>query len=105
VCANEWSPSDGSVVSLDHGCGAHSEASPQVQAAAVDQPILDELGDIEFDVDSAPAIEGLFAEEVVVEDVVVEDVSADDLAADDLAADERAADDTAAAPVEDAPQP
>ena len=25
VCANEWSPSDGSVVSLDHGCGAHSE--------------------------------------------------------------------------------
>ena len=115
VCANEWSPSDGSVVSLDHGCGAHSEASPQVQAAAVDQPILDELGDIEFDVDSAPAIEGLFAEdvvvedvvveEVVVEDVVVEDVSADDLAADDWAADERAADDTAAAPVEDAPQP
>ena len=25
VCANEWSPSDGQVVSLDHGCGAHSE--------------------------------------------------------------------------------
>src|SRR5687768_18109890 len=25
VCANEWSPSDGRVVSLDHGCGAHSE--------------------------------------------------------------------------------
>jgi hypothetical protein len=25
VCANEWSPSDGKVVSLDHGCGAHSE--------------------------------------------------------------------------------
>ena len=25
VCANEWSPSDGPVVSLDHGCGAHSE--------------------------------------------------------------------------------
>lgn len=25
VCANEWSPSDGSVVSMDHGCGAHSE--------------------------------------------------------------------------------
>jgi Protein of unknown function (DUF3027) len=26
VCANEWSPSDARVVSLDHGCGAHSEA-------------------------------------------------------------------------------
>ena len=25
VCANEWSADDGSVVSLDHGCGAHSE--------------------------------------------------------------------------------
>ena len=25
VCANEWATDDGSVVSLDHGCGAHSE--------------------------------------------------------------------------------
>lgn len=25
VCANAWSPSDAHVVSLDHGCGAHSE--------------------------------------------------------------------------------
>jgi hypothetical protein len=25
VCANAWSPDDGRVVSLDHGCGAHSE--------------------------------------------------------------------------------
>lgn len=25
VCANEWSTDDGKVVSLDHGCGAHSE--------------------------------------------------------------------------------
>lgn len=25
VCANQWSPRDGSVVSYDHGCGAHSE--------------------------------------------------------------------------------
>jgi len=27
VCANEYSPSDGRVVSVDHGCGAHSEAA------------------------------------------------------------------------------
>lgn len=26
VCTNAWSPSDGQVVSYDHGCGAHSEA-------------------------------------------------------------------------------
>ncbi|WP_080462829.1 DUF3027 domain-containing protein [Actinomyces gaoshouyii] len=25
ICANEWAPDDGAVVSLDHGCGAHSE--------------------------------------------------------------------------------
>jgi hypothetical protein len=25
VCGNEWSPDDGQVVSMDHGCGAHSE--------------------------------------------------------------------------------
>lgn len=25
VCTNEWSPDDGKVVSMDHGCGAHSE--------------------------------------------------------------------------------
>ncbi len=28
VCSNLLSPADGRVVSLDHGCGAHSEASP-----------------------------------------------------------------------------
>ena len=28
VCANAFSPADGSVVSLDHGCGAHSETAP-----------------------------------------------------------------------------
>lgn len=44
VCANEWSPSDGRVVSLDHGCGAHSEVDidrpgPEVLPA----PIVDEF--------------------------------------------------------------
>lgn len=42
VCANELSPSDGQVVSYDHGCGAHSEAAalPAVPIAA---PVVDEL--------------------------------------------------------------
>jgi Protein of unknown function (DUF3027) len=44
VCGNAWSPSDGHVVSLDHGCGAHSdvraEQSPNQQAAA---PVHDTL--------------------------------------------------------------
>lgn len=44
VCANEWSPSDGQVVSLDHGCGAHSEvdvARPEPEVIA--PPIIDDF--------------------------------------------------------------
>ncbi|WP_370894567.1 DUF3027 domain-containing protein [Janibacter sp. GXQ6167] len=44
VCASEWSPSDGTVVSLDHGCGAHSEvdvATPEPEKIL--PPILDEM--------------------------------------------------------------
>jgi hypothetical protein len=45
VCANEWSPSDGQVVSLDHGCGAHSETDAQVpEPEPLPEPILDEHG-------------------------------------------------------------
>ncbi len=44
VCANEWSPSDGTVVSVDHGCGAHSEVDVAVpKSEKVDPPVLDEL--------------------------------------------------------------
>ena len=44
VCANGWSPSDGQVVSLDHGCGAHSETDvPADDAAAHGRPIVDEF--------------------------------------------------------------
>ena len=28
VCANKWSPDDGRLVSVDHGCGEHSEIEP-----------------------------------------------------------------------------
>jgi hypothetical protein len=44
VCANAWSPSDGQVVTLDHGCGAHSESDvPADDAAAHGRPIVDEF--------------------------------------------------------------
>ena len=43
VCFSEWSPSDGSVVSRDHGCGAHSELDiPEPEPEQVTDPILDE---------------------------------------------------------------
>jgi hypothetical protein len=44
VCANEHSPSDGHVVSLDHGCGAHSETGQVPSLAAAPPPVLDEVG-------------------------------------------------------------
>lgn len=31
ACTNEWSPSDGTVVSVDHGCGAHSQTDVEHQ--------------------------------------------------------------------------
>ncbi len=44
VCANAWSPSDGSVVSLDHGCGAHSESDVRPQERdRRPKPIVDDL--------------------------------------------------------------
>jgi hypothetical protein len=45
VCANEWSPSDGRVVSVDHGCGAHSETDVErIEPQPLPEPILDETG-------------------------------------------------------------
>src|SRR4051794_37830218 len=45
VCANEWSPDDGQVVSTHHGCGAHSETDvEQPQAEVLPDLILDEIG-------------------------------------------------------------
>jgi len=49
VCANAWSPSDARVVSLDHGCGAHSEAvmlpseGPPAGRTVLDELTLDVL--------------------------------------------------------------
>jgi hypothetical protein len=51
VCANEYAPDDGRVVSLDHGCGAHSEAPEG--ASGVVQPVIDELG---YDLVDTPGV-------------------------------------------------
>ena len=46
ACANEFAPDDGKVVSVDHGCGAHSDGEVQAAVPAVDAaaPTVDELG-------------------------------------------------------------
>lgn len=43
VCASEWSPSDGRVVTLNHGCGAHSETDvPTPRPEPIGTPIVDD---------------------------------------------------------------
>lgn len=44
VCANEYAPDDGRVVSLDHGCGAHSEAVTARGGLGAITPVIDEVG-------------------------------------------------------------
>lgn len=53
VCANEYAPDDGKVVSLDHGCGAHSEAATPAGPFAAIAPVIDELG---YDLVDMPGI-------------------------------------------------
>ncbi len=44
ICANEFSPADGRVVSLGYGCGGHSEAAVMPRTPQPPPPVLDELG-------------------------------------------------------------
>ncbi len=44
ACANEYAPDDGRVVSLDHGCGAHSEAVFAWAGTGAVAPVIDEVG-------------------------------------------------------------
>nr|WP_202455339.1 DUF3027 domain-containing protein [Streptomyces sp. SID8367] len=42
VCANEFSPADGRVVSLSYGCGGHSEAAVMPKPPRRAEPVIDE---------------------------------------------------------------
>jgi hypothetical protein len=61
VCSNAYAPEDGRVVSVDHGCGAHSEAVGHPGAEPVMPPIIDEMG---YDLVDQP---GVSVEETVFE--------------------------------------
>ncbi|MCL1900468.1 MAG: DUF3027 domain-containing protein [Promicromonosporaceae bacterium] len=45
ACANEWAPDDGLVVSVDHGCGAHSESdvAPMASLWPNEETLIDEF--------------------------------------------------------------
>jgi len=71
VCANEYAPDDGRVVSLDHGCGAHSEVSTTPAALSErPEPLVDE---IRFD---------LFTDELAPPDLPAESVPEAEIAAE-----------------------
>jgi hypothetical protein len=61
VCANEYAPDDGRVVSVDHGCGAHSEGVTATAEGRPLRPVIDELG---YDLVDMP---GVSVEETVFE--------------------------------------
>ncbi|MEU3751747.1 DUF3027 domain-containing protein [Streptomyces olivoreticuli] len=42
ICANEFGPADGHVVSLAYGCGGHSEAAVMPKAPRPSLPVIDE---------------------------------------------------------------
>lgn len=54
VCANALSPSDGHIVSMDHGCGGHSETVVETGVVPVSELVIDELGHIEIDRNDLP---------------------------------------------------
>lgn len=69
ICANEWAEDDGRVVSLDHGCGAHSETDLPDQGpdwpvtpSRLDERALEPLG-----TDGSSIREGRSQEELVAE--------------------------------------
>lgn len=51
ACANEYSPSDGEVVTVDHGCGAHSDVVEPSRGVELPRPVWDTItiDDLLFD--------------------------------------------------------
>ncbi|WP_329411178.1 DUF3027 domain-containing protein [Streptomyces sp. NBC_00704] len=54
VCANEFSPADGRVVSLAYGCGGHSEAAVMPKTPRPAPPVIDETRVDPFPLRPAP---------------------------------------------------
>lgn len=101
VCSNEWSPDDGRVVSLDHGCGAHSETDTEPHAsdwpessAAIDDLDI-ELVSLAAQATAVPA-EDAAADDISVDEVPVDEVPVDEAPVDDVPTDAVPTDDTSA---------
>ena len=87
VCANEWAADDGSVVSLDHGCGAHSETDlpdqgPEwpINPSRVDDHLMVPLSTNGLDLREGRSIAELAAEQTDDVDGETDDAPAEDAA-------------------------
>ncbi|MGV9311713.1 DUF3027 domain-containing protein [Streptomyces sp. NPDC003691] len=54
ICANEFSPADGRIVSLSYGCGGHSEAAVMPKPPQPAPPVLDSLAPDAFPLHDEP---------------------------------------------------
>jgi hypothetical protein len=80
VCANEIASTDGQVVSVEHGCGAHSEAVVEVTRGEAGAVFDDDAIDVVQPESAAPADELVEQAMVYVELSAVESGDADDAA-------------------------
>ncbi|WNI15994.1 DUF3027 domain-containing protein [Actinacidiphila sp. ITFR-21] len=55
ICANEFSPADGRLVSLAYGCGGHSEAAVMPKPPVLSPMVLDDDADLDDGADRADA--------------------------------------------------
>lgn len=88
VCAHDMSPSDGHIVALDHGCGAHSDVKVDSAPIPVTELIVDDEAYVRVERDTLPEVEGEAGSEVVAEaEVEAEggEVAADESAVQPLA--------------------
>lgn len=94
VCANKWSPDDGRVVSLDHGCGEHSEIEPPEPSHlwVQSKPALDEMHidvvaqqprEERGQIEAIEELDDEATEEDILANVESEDDEMDDMNADD----------------------
>ena len=110
VCANEWSPDDGRVVSLDHGCGAHSETdvephptdwpAPDTSADAMDVEVIETAPEAAA-AETAPQADATTADATTAEEATADATTADATTVEEATAEEAAAE---VAPA-DAPEP
>ncbi|MDN4475499.1 DUF3027 domain-containing protein [Demequina sp. SYSU T00192] len=104
ACSNEWSPDDGRVVSVDHGCGAHSETDVErgaTQWPAVD-PVFENDVAVEMDLTAEPEPEAE-ADEAPEVEAAAENVEPE--AEAEAKAEAAPADEVAETPAEDVAEP